>query len=305
MKINILIPPLLKKGDLVFLVAPSGYVNKDSTKSAIAMLEAWGLKVKEGESLYKRRGIFAGSDKERLADLQEAINNADVKAIICARGGYGLSRIIDKLDLTLLKESPKWVVGFSDITVLHYYIMSFAGIPVIHSAMLLNFTRGAESIAVGSLRDILFTGSSSFQWDSDKLVQGEVRAVLAGGNLSLLCSLLGVGLSEYLEGKILFIEDIGEHQYRIDRMLMSMRLAGVFDLIAGLVVGGISDVPEAENDFGRGMEDMIMDAIGRDDIPIAFDFSAGHIFDNRALYLGREYFFRVDALNAVLSCMDC
>ncbi|MDX2415379.1 MAG: hypothetical protein QNK33_09340, partial [Bacteroidales bacterium] len=177
--------------------------------------------------------------------------------------------------------------------------------PVIHSPMLLSFARRADSESIDSLREILFEGRSAFQWDSDNLQKGETKSVLAGGNLSLLYSLLGIGLSDYMAGKILFIEDTGEHLYRLDRMLMSLGLAGVFKRISGLIVGGISDIQENDNDFGAGIEEIVLNALGRDDIPVAFDFPAGHIADNRAFYLGREYFFRVDTLNAVLSCLDC
>ncbi len=295
----------METGSKVAVVAPSGYVDINNIQNAIGVLNSWGLNTIEGDSLYKRNGIFAGTDSERLADLQTAIDDKDIKAIVCARGGYGLSRIIDRLDLKALQEFPKWICGFSDITILHYYVMKELAMPVIHSPMLLSFARRADSESIDSLREILFEGRSAFQWDSDNLQNGETKSVLAGGNLSLLYSLLGVGLSDYLAGKILFIEDTGEHLYRLDRMLMSLRLAGVFKRISGLIVGGISDISENDNNFGAGIREIVLNALGRDDIPVAFDFPAGHIADNRAFYLGREYFFRVDTLNAVLSCLDC
>ncbi|MDX2415742.1 MAG: LD-carboxypeptidase, partial [Bacteroidales bacterium] len=219
------IPPLLETGSKVAVVAPSGYVDINNIQNAIGILKSWGLNTIEGDSLYKRNGIFAGSDSERLADLQKAIDDKDIKAIICARGGYGLSRIIDRLDLKALQEFPKWICGFSDITILHYYVMKELAMPVIHSPMLLSFARRADSESINSLRKILFEGQSAFQWDSDNLQNGETKSVLAGGNLSLLYSLLGLGLSDYMAGKILFIEDTGEHLYRLDRMLMSLGLA--------------------------------------------------------------------------------
>jgi len=295
-------PALLNKGDKVIFIAPSGRVNTDKTKKAISLIESWGLDAAEGKYLYKRDGIFAGDDSERLADLQAALDDKDLRAIFCARGGYGLSRIIDQIDFDGFKRFPKWVIGYSDITVLHTEILRKTGIPVIHAEMPLNYADSnisAETLA--SLREALFEGRCSYQWMPANLRQGETRSVVAGGNLSLLYNIMGTGLSEFLRGKILFIEETNEHLYRVDRMLMGLRLAGVFKNIRGLLVGGMSDITDSNVPFGKSIEEIILDVVSDYHIPVAFDFPAGHKSDNRAVYLGREAFFRVDSLSAVLS----
>ncbi len=295
-------PSLLKEGDRVMLVAPSGRVNSVKTKKAISLIESWGLEVSEGKHLYSKDGIFAGSDMERLADLQEALDSADIRAIFCARGGYGLSRIIDRVDFTGFRSNPKWLIGFSDITLLHTEIIRKTGIPVIHGEMPLNYSNeiaGAEPL--DTLKDALFKGICSYQWMPENLRQGETRSVVAGGNLSMLCNILGTGLNDFLKDKILFIEDTNEHLYRIDRMLMGLRMAGVFGVISGLIVGGMTDIIDSKVPFGKSVEELILDVVSDYNIPVAFNFPAGHIDDNRAIYLGREAFFRVDSLSAVLS----
>ena len=296
------IPSLLNQGDNIRVVAPSGRVNVRKTERAISILKSWGLNVSKGHSLYSSEGIFAGSDNERLHDIQDALDNPDIAAIFCARGGYGLSRIIDRIDFEEFKKSPKWVVGYSDITLLHLEINRRTGIPVIHGEMLLNYSDPAlSSESLTTLREALFKGTCSYQWDTVAGKQGETRAIITGGNLSLICNLLGTGISDYFNGKILFIEDTTEQLYRLDRMLMSLRLAGVFKNIVGLVVGGMTDINDSNIPFGKGIEEIILDAVSPNNIPVAFNFPAGHMDDNRSVYMGKEAFLRVDSLSAVLS----
>lgn len=296
------LPSLLKKGDKILLIAPSGRVNIDKTKKAISVIESWGLNVITGKHLYRRDGIFAGNDDERLSDLQDAMDNPEAGAIFCARGGYGLSRIIDRLDYRGFSTNPKWLVGFSDVTVLHTLILKTTGIPVIHAEMPLNYNdRSTTPESLSTLKEALFEGRCSYQWSPDTLKQGETSSIVAGGNLSLIYNLLGIGLRDFFKDKILFIEDTNEHLYRIDRMLMGLKLAGIFENISGLLVGGITDIIDSGVGFGKSIEELILDVVSPYDIPVAFDFPAGHINDNRAIYLGREAFFRVDSLSAVLS----
>jgi muramoyltetrapeptide carboxypeptidase len=295
-------PELLKEGDSVIVVAPSGRVNIDLTKEAISLIESWGLNVETGEHLYKRDGIFAGSDEERSQDLQKALDRPDIRAIFCARGGYGLSRIIDRLDFSGFEKAPKWLVGFSDVTVLHTEIIRSTSIPVIHGEMPLNYSdrlRFPESLS--TLKDALFAGQCSYQWSPKHVKQGETRAIVAGGNLSLLYNLLGTGMDDFLSGKILFIEETNEQLYRLDRMLMGLKLADVFRSISGLLVGGMTDITDSNIPFGRSLAELILEVVEPYDIPVAFNFPAGHMKDNRAIYLGKEAFFRVDSLSAVLS----
>jgi muramoyltetrapeptide carboxypeptidase len=295
-------PSLLNEEDKVMIIAPSGRVNYGKTKKAISLIESWGLEVTEGKHLYNKDGIFAGSDEERLSDLQSALDNPEIKAVFCARGGHGLSRIVDRLDLTAFRRYPKWIIGFSDITLLHTEIIRRTGIPVIHGEMPLNYAdKDITGDTLDTLRDALFSGSCSYQWMPFKLKQGETRSVVAGGNLSMLCNILGTGLDDFLKDKILFIEDTNEHLYRIDRMLMGLRMAGVFENISGLIVGGMTDIIDSNVPFGKSIGELILDVVSDRDIPVAFDFPAGHINDNRAFYMGSEAFFRVDSLSAVLS----
>lgn len=299
---RVISPEYLKPGDSIAVVAPSGVVDRERTQEGIKVLKDWGLNILQGEHLYKSFGIFAGEDEDRLSDLQWALDSKEIKAIFFARGGYGLSRIIDKVDYRNLIKYPKWIAGFSDITLLHFHINNITGIPVIHSEMLLNLSgKLSDEKSISSLKDFIFKGKSAYQWDCDIVSCGETKAMVAGGNLSMLCSVPGSQLKDYLEGKILFIEETGEHQYRIDRLLHSLKHQGVFDSIVGLIVGGISDIPESETSFGYTVEEMVLNALQRQDIPVAFGFPAGHIKDNRAICFGLEYFFRVDPLSAVLA----
>jgi len=299
---NVIHPEYLKAGDSVAVVAPSGVVDRERIEDAIKVLKAWGLKILLGEHLYNSFGIFAGNDEERLSDLQWALDSIDIKAIFFARGGYGLSRIIDKVDYHNMIKHPKWIAGFSDITLLHFHIYNNTGIPVIHSEMLLNLSGNLTSEkSISTLKDFIFKGESAYQWDCDNVICGEIKAEVAGGNLSMLCSIPGKQLADYLKDKILFIEETGEHLYRIDRLLLSLKHEGVFDGIGGLIVGGISDIPSSRTNFGYTVEEIVLNALGREDIPVAFGFPAGHIRDNRALCFGLEYFFRVDSLSAVLA----
>ena len=298
-------PPLLKKGDKVAVVAPSGAVDRIKIEEGVSILKSWGLEVLEGKHLYKTDSTFAGTDSERLFDLQNVLDDVSVKAVFFARGGYGLSRIIDRVSFAGLISSPKWLVGFSDITMLHYYVGLRTGIPVVHGEMLLNFAKDSrEGSSLSTLKGLLFKGVSSYQWDSDSLRQGEGRGILVGGNLSMLCSVPGNEFAEYIDGKILFIEETGEYRYRVDRMLHSLRLAGVFERILGLVVGAVSPVTDSDDDFGYSLAEIITGVVGRKEYPVALNFPAGHITDNRALCLGAEYFFRVDSLSAVLALTD-
>lgn len=302
MKEIIAMPPFLKTGDKVAVVAPSGAVDRTKTMEGLNILKSWGLEPVEGSSLYKRDGNFAGTDEERLTDLQFALDDASVKAVFFARGGYGLSRIIDRVSFGNLIAYPKWLIGYSDISILHYYTGLNTGIPVVHGEMLLNFGKAGESgSSLLTLKALLFDGRSSYQWDSESLVQGECKGILAGGNLSMLCSVPANELAGYLDGKILFIEETGEYRYRVDRMLHSLRLAGIFNRIRGLVIGDFSPANEGDDDFAYSLEDIIMNLVAGQQYPVALKFPAGHTADNRALCLGAEYFFRVDSISSVLA----
>ena len=296
-------PPYLKKGDTVLILATAGIIN-DSTiiNNSIEILKSWGLNVRLGKNLYESNGHFAGTDKQRLEDFQNAIDDDNIKAVWCARGGYGTVRIIDDIDFTKFKQHPKWVIGFSDVTVLHNEIHNL-GIETIHAMMPSTLKPGDEEQkkAQKSLKKALFGKKIKYRVsESDYNKDGEAAGQLVGGNLSILYSLLGSKSTISAENKILFIEDVGEYEYHIDRMLLNLKRNGYFDKCKGLIVGGISDVRENDVAFGKTVEEIVLDAVKEYDFPVSFDFPAGHIRDNRTLILGREISLLVKENKAVV-----
>jgi len=289
-------PPYLQKGDTVMIIAPAG-IMKDTAKveNGIILLQEWGLNVKLGKNLFEQNHHFAGSDKQRLEDFQYAIDDPTVKAIWCARGGYGSVRIIDDVDFTKFKLHPKWLIGFSDITVFHNEINNL-GIETMHALMPITYKpdNKEQKKAQRSLKKALFGKKITYRVsDSDFNKEGEGTGQVVGGNLSILYSLLGTESTIKVDNKILFIEDIGEYLYHIDRMLISLRRNGYFDNCKGLIVGGISDVRENETPFGKTAEEVVLDAVKDFDFPVSFDFPSGHIRDNRTLILGRTIILNV------------
>ena len=296
-------PPYLKKGDTVLITATAGIIN-DSTiiNNGIELLKSWGLNVRLGKNLYESNGHFAGTDKQRLEDFQNAIDDDNIKAVWCARGGYGTVRIIDDIDFTKFKENPKWIIGFSDVTVLHNEIHNL-GIETIHAMMPSTLKSGDEEQkkAQKSLKKALFGKKIKFRVsESDYNKEGEAVGQLVGGNLSILYSLLGSKSSISVDNKILFIEDVGEYEYHIDRMLLNLKRNGYFEKCKGLIIGGISDIRENDVAFGKTVEEIVLDAVKEYDFPVSFDFPAGHIRDNRTLVLGREISLMVKAKKAVV-----
>ena len=293
-------PPLLQVGDRVAVIAPAGLVDRDKTERAIAIIESWGLRVSRGEHLYERHGIFAGMDGQRLADLQGALDDSSIKAVIYARGGYGMSRIIADVDFNALREEPKWVLGYSDITVLHLFINCKAGISTLHGEMPLNYHKSAGSPSLGTLRRVLFEGALDYEWETGPMREGTAAGLIVGGNLSLISNLMGTGIREYLEGNILFIEERGEYLYSLDRMISGLALAGVLEKLKGLIVGGLTGMKESDVRYACGVNDIIMDSVSGYGYPLAFGFPAGHIKDNRALVTGAPVSFDVSGGRASL-----
>jgi muramoyltetrapeptide carboxypeptidase len=296
-------PPYLQKGDTVLILATAGIVS-DSTiiDNGIELLKNWGLNVKLGKNLYESNGHFAGTDKHRLEDFQKAIDDNNIKAIWCARGGYGTVRIIDDIDFTKFKQHPKWVIGFSDVTVLHNEIHNL-GIETMHAMMPSTLKPGNEEQkkAQKSLYKALFGKKIKYRVsESDYNKEGEATGQLVGGNLSILYSLLGSKSTISVENKILFIEDVGEYEYHIDRMLLNLKRNGYFKNCQGLIIGGISEIRENDVTFGKTVEEIVLDAVKEYDFPISFDFPAGHIRDNRTLILGREISLLVKDNKAVV-----
>ena len=294
-------PSFLKANDKVVILSPSGKTEAQWVEGLKAVLESYGLVVSVAQHTLCAKGRFAGADNERIQDLQEAINDAQVKAIFCSRGGYGLARIIDKIDFSALKSAAKWIVGFSDITALHN-ALSREGVASIHGIMAKHITLKAEGL--DNLMTMLFGGNVVYEVPAHEFNKvGEAEGELIGGNLSVLYGLRGTPFDLDYKGKILFIEDLGERLYHIDRMMQNLRLGGVFAQISGLVVGQFTDIDE-DDSFSGGVYGVIRDAVKDYDIPVCFNFPAGHVDNNQPLKMGANYKLEVLKDKAILKCLN-
>ncbi len=286
-------PKYLKKGDTIAIVSTARKVTKNELNASVLLLTKWGLKVIYGTSIGAKHNQFAGDDSLRATDFQLMIDNIEVKAIWCARGGYGTVRIIDKLNFNKFKKTPKWIIGYSDITVLHAHIHKL-GIETLHAQMPVAIETKSES-SIQSLKNALFGENIIIKFPSQKInIIGKEKGILVGGNLSILYSLCGSPSALTTEEKILFIEDLDEYLYHIDRMLQNLKRNGVFKKLRGLIVGGMTKMHDNTIPYGKTVEEIILDTCGDYNFPIAFNFPAGHIKNNTALYLGRDIEFIVD-----------
>lgn len=282
-------PAYLKKGDKIAIICPAKKL-PGSIASAIAILESWGLKVITGKTVTADYHQFAGDDTLRTEDLQAFLDDPDIKAIIACRGGYGTIRIIDELDFTNFIALPKWIVGFSDITVLISHLVADLNVQSIHGQMPYTFDR-ATSESLASLRKALFGEEISYEFSSAGGIAnkvGKAEGVLIGGNLTLLVMLQGSVSEIDYTNKILFIEDIAEHEYSIDRMMRSLKRAGKLAKLKGLIVGSFSELEQESIPFGASPEELIWDIVKEYDYPVCFNFPVGHIDDNRAMIVGKE-----------------
>lgn len=306
--------PFLRKGDRVALAAPARKVSPEEMAPAIAELKRWGLEVVVPEGLYAAEGQLAGSDSHRAALLQGLLDDESIRAIFCCRGGYGTVRIIDRLDFRHFAEHPKWIVGYSDITVLHSHIHATLGLPTLHATMPINF-QSHPTPATESLRRTLFGEKPDIEWNSDNnfhlspltsstplhfgkeskfslhstfgVPTFHLTAPVVGGNMSILYSLLGSRSQLDTRGKILLIEDLDEYLYHIDRMMQALRRAGMLDGLAALVVGGLSDMHDNTVPWGKTAEEIVAEAVAGRDYPVVFGAPFGHLGDNNiALPMG-------------------
>jgi muramoyltetrapeptide carboxypeptidase len=293
-------PSFLKKNDEVVIIATAKNFDKKELTASITLLKSWGLNVTEGKNLYKKYNQFAGNDQERETDLQEALDNPEIKAIFCARGGYGTARIIDNITYKKFLENPKWIIGFSDVTVLHSAIQKLK-VQSIHGIMPLLFgTKGYEA-SVQKLRAILFGEKLLYTIQSNPLNKpGTTSGVLTGGNLSIINSLIGTACEIKTKNKILLLEDVGENLYRVDRMMVQLKRAGTLKSLSGLVVGHFTAMEDNTIKFGKNAYEIIADAVKEYDYPVCYGFPAGHEPDNMPLFLGAETKLSVTKRNTVL-----
>lgn len=280
--------PNLKKGDKIAITCPAKKL-PSPMDDAVALLKSWGLEVIIGETVNASYHQFAGDDELRAKDLQRFIDDDSVKAIIAARGGYGTVRIIDKVDFSRFAINPKWIVGFSDITVLHAHLFANYRAQTIHGQMPVNIP-DASKYSLDTLRKALFGESLTYRFNSHGLNRtGDATGVIIGGNLSLLIAILE-SVSDYnYDGKILFIEDVGEYMYSVDRMIRALDRADKLKNLAGLIVGGFTDLKDNDIPFGQTVPEIIMEVVKDYNYPVCFDFPAGHIPDNQSLIFGKTF----------------
>jgi muramoyltetrapeptide carboxypeptidase len=283
-----IIPPSLQKGDTIGITSTARKINPDELQFAIDFLEKKGFKIKLGSCIGLEDHQFAGTDKKRTASVNEFIEDDSVKAILCARGGYGSVRIVDQIKWDAFQESPKWICGYSDVTVLHARIHNL-GIASLHSTMPINFKTNTEQ-ALESFVSTLFGSKHSLKAESHELNKtGSTTGELVGGNLSILYSLLGSQDQLDTNGKVLFIEDLDEYLYHIDRILQALKRSGMLDNLAGLVIGGMSDMNDNAIPFGSSAVQIISNAVQEFNYPVAFNLPVGHLDDNRTLMFGANY----------------
>ena len=286
-----IIPPYLKKGDTIGIVCPSGYMPAENAITCIKTLETWGYKVQVGNTVGNQFNYFGGTDKQRIQDLQKMLNDSSIKAILCARGGYGLSRIIDQLDFQKFKKNPKWIIGFSDVTVLHAHIFQHYQIATLHAPMAGAFNGdGFKNKYIGSLKDALSGVASNYECATHSFNKaGHAEGDLIGGNLSIIAHLIGTYSSYKTRHKILFLEDVGEYLYNIDRMMIQLKRAELFKHLKGLIIGGFSEMKDTTIPFGTDVYNIINDHVKELKIPICFGFPVSHDTENLSLKIGVQH----------------
>lgn len=297
-------PPYLQPGDTIGIVCPAGYMPAATVQTCVEVLNQWGYKVLLGTTVGgSSTTYFSGSDEERRVDFQRMLDDSAVKAILCGRGGYGTGRIIDQLDFTKFIEHPKWIIGYSDITILHSHIHRQFGIITLHAPMAAAFNNeGWKSEYVQSIREALQGITSACAGPEHPFNRpGLATGQLVGGNLALLAHLVGTPSDLDTDGKILFIEDVGEQLYNIDRMLYQYKRSGKLDKLAGLLVGGFTECKDTDRPFGQTSHEIIRDIVASYHYPVCFDFPVSHTERNYALKVGATYELKVDSTGSLLA----
>lgn len=297
-------PPYLQKGDTIGLVCPAGYMSSEKTAECIRVLQdEWGYTVRVGKTVGSGSATyFSGTDEERLADFQQMLDDDEVKAVLCARGGYGVTRIIDSIDFKKFRKQPKWLIGFSDITLLHSHVYSNYYISTLHAPMAAAFNdAGYINRFVQSLRNALAGKKAKYDCGPHEFNRkGEAIGELVGGNLALLVHGIGTDSDIKTRGRILFIEDVGEYLYNIDRMLYQLKRSGRLKNLAGLIIGGFTDTKDTERPFGKTVYAIIRDVIKEYDYPVCFGFPVSHGKENYALKIGVGYKLKVGKSKTIL-----
>lgn len=301
------IPPYLKPGDLIGLVCPAGYMAEENVQDCIETLQQWGYRVKKGNTIGGlSENYFSGNDKERAADLQEMLDNEEVKAILCARGGYGLSRIIYQLNFKKFKKHPKWIIGYSDNTVFHAYVPKHLKIATLHGPMAGAFQEDdKENEYLMSLKNVLKGKKIHYKIpSSEKNRTGSFSGELIGGNLALVAHVCGTPSAINTKNKILFLEDVGEYLYNIDRMLYQLKHSGMFEQLGGLILGGFSDLKDTTRPFGKDIYQLLEEVFKEYNFPVCYNFPVSHERENLALIVGMKYDFKVGKKHITLKSIQ-
>ena len=280
------IPPYLKKGDQIGLTCTARGMTTEDLQGIIGLIEAQGFKAVLGDTVGKTHHQFGGKDSERALDFQKMLNNPAIKAIWICRGGYGTIRILDQIDFSAFMQNPKWIVGYSDVTILHTQINNVMGVASLHALMPIDKSPTKE--ALGSVFKALKGEVLDYNFKEENSQKCDLKGEVIGGNLSILYSLLGTNTVFNTEGKILFLEDIDEYLYHIDRMMISLKRAGKLKNLAALLVGGMTDMNDNTIPFGKNTKEIILEHTKEYNYPVIFDFPSGHIPDNRAIVFGKE-----------------
>lgn len=308
---NVKVPPYLKSGDTIGITSPAGFITEAQVQPSILQMQSWGFNIKVGSTIGKRDFTYGGSDEERMADFQNMLDDPKINAIMCARGGYGFVRIIDKLDFTAFKRNPKWLIGFSDITVLHSHLAKNFGVASIHSKMCNSFPDDwtkAEPIQIETILSIknALTGQELKYIAPINIYNrfGKANGLLIGGNLSIIETLAGSNSDLDTSGKILFVEDTGEYLYSLDRMFWNLKRSGKLKNLKGLIVGGFKVKPDdIGEEFGKTIYDIVLEKVKEYNYPISFDFPVGHQRNNFAYKCGTNHKFEVNENGSFLETL--
>ena len=293
-------PKRINIGDKVGLLSTARKISLFELNPAIQVLDSWGVRVVFGEFLFEEENQFSGTVEQRSADLQNMIDNDEIKAIFFVRGGYGTVQIIDKVNFSKLHQNHKWIIGYSDITVLHSHLNKL-GLETLHATMPINFSKNTKK-SLDSLQKVIFGERNVIKVEAHKLNRyGSVEAEIVGGNLSILYSLLGSDSDVQTEGKILFVEDLDEYLYHVDRMIINMKRNNKFRSLKGMIIGGMTSMNDNKIPFGKTAEEIILEYIKEYNFPVCFGFPSGHLDDNRSIRLGAKSLLEINKNGVNLS----